>query len=441
MALKTPKLDQSGKQSAYQSYLDEEEKKNVPEEDDSYLAGYEPGSIGYQNAKANYTPRGMDTNISQAIPGLLGPSQYVQDALSVSPEKRTSAQREALKVRRRNEEIAMKGGRRVQNGISQELINEEVAPDIARRETKAALAYKNASEQTLAENGRNPDGSKITPEQAAASSDAGSPTPSTTKATSGGTIKRGNTTVNVPGAPADAAPSAPAPRGFAMRTMADGTVKTASGVVGNNSNIQSFGTQAEALAYYQPQPAPAMPVPNGPAGTPPTVMTAHNGQPAAYAQPAPAPAPAMPAPVAPPGAAAQTPAAARTTSPTQQLATSIANGPAPVAPARPPSGNPREPLADAPPAPSQAPTTPYAVNPFVRDQMLQAPQPTTPQAVAQPPIAKAQPPAPLYGRGLNTTFKPNLPDLATANRSFGTPKRKTGYQQQAEDLNPMALHR
>ena len=191
MALKTPKLDTSAKQSAYQSYLDEEEKKNVPEEDDSYLSGYEPGSFGYQNAKAN-RPTGLSANASEAIPGLISPSQYVQDALSMSPEKRTSAQREALKVRRRNEEIAAKGGRRVQGGITQDLINEEVAPNIGRRETKAALAYKNASEQTLAENGRNPDGSKMSPEDTAATPDTDSPTPtpSSSKATSGGTITK-----------------------------------------------------------------------------------------------------------------------------------------------------------------------------------------------------------------------------------------------------------
>lgn len=411
MALKTPKLDTSAKQSAYSSFLDEEEKKNVPEEDDSYLAGYEPGSIGYQNAKAN-RPTGLSTNVSEAIPGLLGPSKYVQDALSMSPEKRTSAQREALKVRRRNEEITAKSGRRIQNGITQDLINEEVAPDIGRRETKAALAYKSASEQTLAENGRNPDGSKMTPEDTAATPDTGSPTPTASKATSGGTIKKGGQTVTVPGQPAGGATSGPTPRGFAMRTMADGTVKTASGVVGNNSNIQSFGTQAEALAYYQPQAAPSLPVPNGPAGTPPTVMTAHNGQPAAYAQPAAAPAQAAPAPVAPSGAAAQTPAAARTTSPTQQLATSIAKGPAPAAPAAPATTfQDGTPLATALPNNGGYDLTPGLEELRRRDA----------------------------SRGL--TAKPNLAELATANRSFGIPKRRTGYQQQAEDLNPMALTR
>lgn len=431
MALKTPKLDTSAKQSAYSSFLDEEEKKNVPEEDDSYLAGYEPGSIGYQNAKAN-RPTGLSTNVSEAIPGLLGPSKYVQDALSLSPEKRTSAQREALKVRRRNEEITAKSGRRIQNGITQELINEEVAPDVARRETKAAIAYKQSKEKVLSDagygadyldkrpagaaktasgdSGSTPADGSVVP--AAATPDTGSPTPTASKATSGGTIKKGGQTVTVPGQPAGGATPGPAPRGFAMRTMADGTVKTASGVVGNNSNIQSFGTQAEALAYYQPQVAPAIPVPNGPAGTPPTVMTAHNGQPAAYAQPAAAPAQAAPAPVAPSGAAAQTPAAARTTSPTQQLATSIAKGPAPAAPAAPATTfQDGTPLATALPNNGGYDLTPGLEELRRRDA----------------------------SRGL--TAKPNLAELATANRSFGIPKRRTGYQQQAEDLNPMALTR
>lgn len=322
--------------------------------------------------------RGLSTSTNEAgdVIGLGAPSAYVLQALSLRPEQRTSAQREAIKVRRRAEDITVKSGRRVEGGgITSQVIGEEMAPQFGRRDAATADAYYSGQEQTLAARGRTPDGRRMTDEEKA-------------KATN-----------PPPAAPASAAPAAP--RGFAMRTMADGSVRTASGGTGLRSNIQNFGTQEEAMAFFRP-PAPA-----APAGT-------VSGQPVVAQQPAPAPQQASPTPAAPVGAAAQTPAAARTTSPTQQLATSIAKGPAPAAPT-------------APAAPS---TT------FSNGATLATPLPNGQGFDLTPGLEELRRRDSIGG--LNARLPgPDLPQLATANRDFGVPKRKTGYQQQAEELNPM----
>lgn len=349
--------------------------KNIPapvEPDEDAVDGAEAGTV--QPTK----PRGLNTSTSETgdVVGLGAPSPYVMQALALRPEQRTSAQREAIKVRRRAEDITVKSGRRVEGGgITSQVIGEEVAPQLGRRDAATADAYYSGQEQTLTARGRTADGRRMTAEEKA------------------------RATAPAASAPASAAPSAP--RGFAMRTMADGSVRTASGGTGLRSNIQNFGTQEEAMAFFRP-PAPAAPV--GPVSS---------SQPVAAQQPAPASQQASPAPIAPSGAAAQTPAAARTTSPTQQLATSIAKGPAPTAPAAP-------------------------ATTFSDGATLATPLPNGGGYDLTPGLEE------LRRRdsvgGLNARLPgPDLPQLATANREFGVPKRKTGYQQQAEELNPMAV--
>ncbi len=205
----------------------------------------------------------------------------------------------------------------------------------------------------------------------------GQPPPATPNR--GGTLTRDGQTVRVaPGSPGYT------PRGFAMRTMADGTVRTASGLdATGDSNIRDFGTREEAMSYFRPPPITPQ-TPFGPGRAAPTVMTARTGQPAAYASPM---QPGAPSPMS----TIQPSDAARTTSPTAKLEMAGGTPGAPVVP---------RPVMPAPP-----------------------------DAIAAPvPVSPA--PAPPAAKTIDTT------KAATVNPEMGTP-RSTGYQDQASSLIPL----
>lgn len=413
MAARAPKLDTYAKQQAYKQWQEEQAAAMTgtggePDGNDAAMneneranAGvFEPGSFGDQNARANKTAKPSGDGMIYRGPGnrneypAANPSQMA--ALKKKPGDRTLQEKNDLKIRSRAEELALKKGQRIAGaGISQDLIAEDVGQSVGKREAKAAVAYNDASDSTLADAGRGPDGSKLTTPAVSASSDA-------TKSTSGGTLTLNGITTKIPAGGQDIrpAPGSPgfSPTGYALRKMQDGTFRGASPDGNGGTSLRNFNTQADALAYYRP-PAPA-PLDNTmgqraaagmPMFQPPGTASASIPGPfqAAYQAGMPSPAPTT----------LQTPEAAKTTSPTTQLQMNA-------------------------PATGQTPAvaqTPAPVSPF---GTFAAPNPQfatkSPDGSVSPTVA-----------GVDYLRK----RAGEVNREMGTPKR-TGYQAIASELNP-----
>lgn len=416
-----PILDSRAKQAAYQQFLaqnqdgDGKDKENAPETvleagsfgDQNARANagiYDEKSFGAQNAAANgtgYVAKAQKTGfMADGLPpeptgeGLAAPGADIEAILKKKPGDRTSAEKQLLKARKQNEATATKRGGKVQGGVSDMLTAEEESPRIGRKDAAAAAGYYGAVESTLSTYGRGPDGKKLDP--AAGPASPGSPE-----------------------SPAAAAPGAPKPAGFAMRMMPDGTVRTASGMAGENkSNMQQFDTREAAMAYFRPAPGA---MPQQPAAAPATVPGQQPApmSPAAPAQtPAPAVNPAMASPF---------------TSPTAKLNMGTSQAAAPAAPSKhTPSAAAMKFLQDGidpqilPPEPSAA--APQA-----------APAPAPAMAPTQAGPRPMQPQGSLYGTPapiFNPFSSPsNKVMLGTAQRELGTPRR-SGYQQRAEELRP-----
>jgi len=230
------------------------------------------------------------------------PSEYILAAMAKPAKDRTPQEASALQIRRNAEEITTKQGGKVQNGVTPMLIAETKGAEQGRFEAKAGIAYNRAKNDELKSAGFNADGATLDPSTV-------TPAVSTSKAkpTSGGTMTRGGETVKVEGSgfasDVGGNPSSggnmPSMRGFAMRKMADGTVRTAGGVDASGRSImRDFGSEAEAMGYYRPA-APAQNMAQGQPGAQPApqAQTAQT-QPQApaqaqapAAQPTPKPAP------------------------------------------------------------------------------------------------------------------------------------------------------
>jgi len=323
--------------------------------------------------------------------GLGAPSPYIVRALAKKPADRTPQEKEALKVRSRAEEKIIKGGGKVIDSIRDDLIAEERAPGIGRREAKAALNYYDESEKTLAAGGRAADGSKLDPiapggttlsTSTTTAKQAGAAAPQAAPAAGQAAGAKAPETVPLP---KDARPAIEV-HGFAMRDMPDGTVRTASGLnARGSSNMRDFATREAALAFYgQPPPMPAAPAGPAPAAQPAPMAAQPAPAPAPVAAPAPAPTGAPPAgveldanlpaggPVPTVSSGSQTPApqtaaAARTTSPTARLEMEGARTGAPAPGAELDSNLPGGPIptvSTAAPAPVAAPAAaPVAAQP------------------------------------------------------------------------------
>lgn len=340
-------------------------------------------------------------------------SSYVSAALAKNPAERNAAEMYAIKQRREYEDYFQRAGGKVEGALIGDQLDAEAKAN-ARGVSDGIVAgtYQRGVAKGLESLGFNPDGTSRD-----ASTAAGKAAPK--DATS----------------PTSAAPGEPQAkgRGFAMRTMADGTVRTASGLRNaNNSSMASFDTQQAALAFYglaSPKAAPAparsaMPAPTAAAPAPSARPAGMSAAASSFFQSGKAPAEYDAINNAP--AAAQDATAAKTTSPTAKLGmagTSIPTTPAKVAP-----------------QPAQ-PTTPYPVNPFAIDALVkQSPQPNATNELARSvadswrtassdAIWNSKP----NGRPLYP--KPDLVHLGTANREIaGIPKKSAGYQKKAEDL-------
>ncbi len=365
-------------------------------------------------------------------------SQSVENVLRKKPSERTSAEVQLLKDRRAFEEMEMKSGKRIEGGgISRIMAAEEEAGALGRRDATAAAGYYAGMESTLAQHGRNPDGSKMQPGATPAA--AGEPSASQAQ----------------PGKPvstAAAAPSESKPQGFAMRTMPDGAVRTASG--GPRSTIRDFGTREEALAFFRPIGAP-----------PPAAAAPAAAAPAAAAQPAPAPAaapaaPAVAAPAAPPAGQVPPPPAAaaqadKTTSPTAKLGmggTSVPTTPSKQPLALDPKLDqfgftrnvPRLNFSPAAPQPADAASD---VSKVSSGELLAQATGARPSPGA-PAVGFATAASTLWQRGTDRAIWNSRPpqgglygrnpvNLGTANREIvGAPSVSRGYQKAAEELDP-----
>lgn len=302
MARKPPRLDTIGKQNAYAEYL--RKTPNAPE-----LQGDEEEK-----------PQGLATDTVTGRAPIGAPSPFILKALDKAPKDRTPQEVEAIKQRRKIEEITAKNGGKVKQGISKRVAAEENAGEEGAIAAAEGLAAKDARDSVLAKRGYNPDGTKM----------ADVPEAKPAAKTSGGTItmKDGKKVV----VPASDGASAPAPsgapiertlpegarpalQGFATRTLADGSVRGISG-----GQMQEFSTREAAMNYYRP-PAPVAPAPAmAPQAAPAQPAPATMAQPV---QPAAAPVPAAPVRS---GTMKRTPSpeAARTTSPTATLNQSMA---------------------------------------------------------------------------------------------------------------------
>jgi hypothetical protein len=425
-----PNLDTFAKKEAYRIYQAEQGKgqkskkpkappppandgideEDLPENEKANRNIYEPGSIGEQNYLANRVSAPGTVGVPYQGPGATeypGASDFVKAALKKKPADRTSAEKAALSDRSRAEEIALKRGQRLAGGgISKDLIAQDVGAQAGRREATAAVAFHDASEQTLAEAGRGPKGEKLS----APGSGGYSPP----------VLEGGQDDRPAPGSPGITH------TGFAMRTLADGTVRGASPDGNGGTTLRNFGTQAEALAFYRPvQPAPAVPpvVPPGmdwrsqaarmSIGQPMQLEATPQVQP-----PAAAPVSAtQPAVVPPAPTSVQTAEAAKTTAPTTKLEM---NAPAPAA--TPPTVQPAPAAAPAP-APVQA-AAPVPTNPF-------SGQTVSPSLATPLPGGKGFDLMP----GIEALRARDAARLSSTNREMGTPKR-TGYQMMADELNP-----
>lgn len=237
------------------------EPENLSEEERSQLLKewqeqnpFAPASAmpSYLQKTANGGAASPATVTKRAAPPLPEPSEYLRAALAKPERERTPQEVQALKERRRAEEITLRGGGKVNSGITPTLIAEQKGAETGAYEASAALAYNKGKNETLRSAGLAPDGTPLPAEEAA-------PQPKA-KPTSGGTIERNGVTTEYAGSDNVFKSAQPAPKtqGYAMRTMDDGTVRTASGVDQNGrSNMRDFGTKEEALAFYQP-PAEAV---------------------------------------------------------------------------------------------------------------------------------------------------------------------------------------
>lgn len=162
------------------------------------------------------------------------PSPSVQAALALPPGQRSLAQQKLLSDRRGTEAMSASRGGVVKNGVTQALDDESAV---------AAATAQGRFDSRMAD--------------AYAEGLTGNPTrvPGSTEAAQSQYMPRTADPM------ASNSVSAPKQPGFAMRTMADGTVRTASGVSGANrnvSNMQTFGSEAEATAAFRPS-SPAAP--------------------------------------------------------------------------------------------------------------------------------------------------------------------------------------
>jgi hypothetical protein len=234
------------------------------------------------------TPGFLSAGLNEGTaPGLGEPNQYIQSALAKRPADRSLQEKEALKARSRAEEITTKRGGKVMGGIMADLIAEERAPGIGRREAKAGAEHLESFANGLKPYGLEIKDGKIVPKSAGESAtenifSSGS-NPAATKGinaspTTSARNWRDRASEMSGGAPIPASlPPAALPTGarpaigsvgFAMRTMPDGSVRTASGLnADGSSNMQHFDTKDAAMAFYRPQ-----------AEKPKTVQTGVNGQ-------------------------------------------------------------------------------------------------------------------------------------------------------------------
>ena len=220
-------------------------------------------------------------------PMIAAPSESVQAALATPAAQRSLAQKKLLTDRMGTEAMAASRGGKVTNGITQALADEK---EIGQSRAQGAYDERKSMEY---EAGRD--------------------------SVRGVQPGVNGTSTNVPGAteraqaqymPQNSASplandslSAPLPRGFAMRTMNDGTVRTASGFKDghpNVSNIETFSNEAAAQAATTAQPGSLTPpdprgMPDAGAGGLPVAQMAMAG-PAAAPQGQPAPWAGQPSP-------------------------------------------------------------------------------------------------------------------------------------------------
>lgn len=376
-------------------------------------------------------PDGLGTRIGK--PETLAPNRFVSDALRKRPGERTLQEVQAIKERRRYEEIAEKQGYQVKGGIRDQVTAEEVEPTRARAEVAGSVARAEEKLAGYAQHGYKADGTRMTPEEQAAQKQKDAPPAA--KPGSGGTIEANGLKTTVAPGTADQSGQATQGRGFAMREMGDGSVRVASGL---NRPVEAFDSRAAALAIYRPS-TPSL---QNPAGAMPTpVAAAAKPAPQAAAQPQ---AAAEPQTMVPPAATGQPaaqpvvqtdPAKAKTTSPTAQLGM---NGTStPTTPAKP----------DAQPA--AAPAAPAKdglfATPFQDELKAQGQYSMTPMAVGRDVafnvFSAAKGAADLSTRATDAVSE-KIGDVfgikmraATAGRDvLGTPPKVAGYQQQAEEL-------
>jgi hypothetical protein len=190
-------------------------------EDDTFAA------VAPETAAPVENPGMFNSNIG-------APSPSVQAALALPAGQRSLAQQKLLADRRGTEAMSAARGGVVKNGVTQALDDESsvaAATAQGRFDSRMADAY------------------------AEGVTGAPSRVPGSTEAAQSQFMPRTADPM------ASNSVSAPKQPGFAMRTMADGTVRTASGVSGANrnvSNMQTFGSEAEATAAFRPS-APATP--------------------------------------------------------------------------------------------------------------------------------------------------------------------------------------